>query len=103
MPEACRHLRQSGEKILVDRIALAIDALFLRHVAFEAAALLGRVVEFAKSVGELDAADIKLEALGDARIVSLPRQGRQRGRIVVEDSGAADRRDCSRSAPPERG
>ena len=94
MPRGRRHLRQRGEKILVDRIALAVDALFLRHLAFQPAALLVRVVEFAKTVGELDAADIKLEALGDARDL-LPslgraRQRRQRGRILVENGGAAD-------------
>ena len=35
---------------------------------FEAAALLDGVGEFAKTVGEFDAAGIELEALGDARI-----------------------------------
>ena len=90
MPQACGICRQRGKKILVDRIALAVDALLLRHLAFEPAALLGRIGEFAKTVGELDAAGIKLEALGDARIGRRPRQRRLRGRVLVEDGGAAD-------------
>ena len=57
---------------------------------FEAAALLGGVGEFAEAVGEFDAADIKLEALGNARIARRPRQRRLHGRIFVENGGAAD-------------
>ena len=68
MPEASRHCRKRGKKILVDRIALAVDALFLRHFALEPAALLGGVIEFAKAVGKLDAANVKLEPFRDARI-----------------------------------
>ena len=85
-----RHRRQRGKEIFVDRIALAIDALLLRHLAFEPAALLGGVGEFAKAVGEFHAAGIKLEALGDAPIRRRPRQRRQHGRVLVEDGRAAD-------------
>ena len=61
-------MRERGEEILVDRIALAVDALLLVHLGLEAPALLGRIGQFAEAVGELDAAGIELEALGDARI-----------------------------------
>ncbi len=37
-----RHGGQSGKKILVERITLAVDPLLLRHFPFEAAALLAR-------------------------------------------------------------
>ena len=62
-----RHHRERGQEILVDRVALAIDALLLGHLGLEAAALLGRVGQLAEAVGELDAAGIELEALGHAR------------------------------------
>ena len=61
---------EGGEEILVDRIARAVDALALVHLRLEAAALLGGVGQLAEAVGELDAAAIELEALGDARIGS---------------------------------
>ncbi len=91
MPQASRHARQRCQKILVDRIVLAVDALLLRHLVFEPQALLDRVGEFAKTVGEFDAADVKLEALGDAWIARRPtRQRRLPGRVGLEDGGAAD-------------
>ena len=68
-PLASGMMRQRGEKILVDRIGLAVDALLDRHGLLEAPALLDRVGQFAEGVGELDAAGIELEALGDARVV----------------------------------
>ena len=68
---------ERGQKILVERIALAVDALLLVHVGGEAPALLGRVGQLGEAVGEFDAAGIELEALGEARIVRLrPRQRR---------------------------
>ncbi len=57
---------------------------------FEPAALLGGIVQFAKTVGELDAAGIELETLGDARVTRRPRQRRLHRRIFVENGGAAD-------------
>ena len=52
----------------------------------ETAALFGGVGQFAKSIGELDAAGIDLETFGDARIGGLcPRQRRLRRRIFEQD------------------
>ena len=91
MPDAGGICRQRGEEILVDRIALAMHALLLGHLALEAAALLGRVGELAEGIGDLDAADIKLEAFGDARVMRGRARERRFGhRILVEDRGAAD-------------
>src|SRR5581483_2160428 len=64
-----RHAREGGEEVLVDRITLAMHACLLVHLRLEAAALLRRVDQLAEAVGELDAADIQLETLGDTRIV----------------------------------
>ena len=70
-----RHVREGGQEVLVDRIALAVDALLLRHLRLEAPALPVGIGELAEGVGELDAAGIELEALGDARVGRLgPRQ-----------------------------
>ncbi len=74
MPARLRHMRERVEKILVDRIGLAIDALARRHLRFEAAALLCRVGQFAKAIGDFDAADIKFESLGETRIASQCRR-----------------------------
>ncbi len=63
-PQAGGMARERGEKILVHRIALAVDALLLGHRRLEARALLGGVGQFAEGVGEFDAAGIELEALG---------------------------------------
>ena len=103
MPDACGICAKRGDEILVDRIALAVDALLLRHFAFEPAALLGGVGEFAEAVGEFDAADIKLEALGNARIARRPRQRRQRGGVFVENGGAADAELRLDALAPARG
>ena len=52
----------------------------------KAAALLARVGQFAKSVGEFDAAGINLETLGDARVGRFcARQRRLRHRIFEQD------------------
>ena len=67
LPRACGMSGERGQEVLVDRIALAVEALLLGHLGLEAAALLGRVGQLAEAVGELDAADIELEALGHAR------------------------------------
>ena len=52
-----RHGAQRGNEIVVDRIALAIDALLLRHFGGKPPTLFDRVGEFAKPVRELDPAD----------------------------------------------
>ena len=83
-------MRERRKKVLVDRIALAIDALLLVHLGDKAPALLGGIGQFAEAVGKFDAAAIELEALGDARIAGA-RPG-QRGlgdRVFVEDRRAA--------------
>ena len=74
-------MRQRGEEVLVDGIALAVDALFLGHLCFEAPALQVGIGQLAEGVGQLHAAGIKLEALGDARVGCFgPRQrGQMRG------------------------
>ena len=59
-----RHLSQGGKKILVDRIAFAVDAAFLGHPCFKTAALLAGVGQFPEAVGEFDAARIEFEAFG---------------------------------------
>src|SRR5215510_353082 len=69
-PAGLRHHRKGAEKILVDRIALAVDALLLRHLVFEPLALLGNIDELAEAVRNLDPASIELEALGEPRIGS---------------------------------
>ena len=57
---------------------------FSVHVRFESAPLLGRIGQFAEAVGELDAAGIKLEALGDARVIgAAARQRRLARRVFV--------------------
>ena len=66
-----RHRRDRGEKILIERIALAIAPLLLVHRLRETAALFGRIGQFAKPVGEFDAAGIDLKPFGDARIGRL--------------------------------
>ena len=99
MPLAGGIAASAREEILVDRIALAIDARLLVHVGLEAAALLGRVGQFAEGVGEFDAAGIELEAFRDARIAGFgPRQRRLRDRIFAQDRGAAAGRDAARCA-----
>ena len=66
-----RHRRQRGKEILVDRVALAVEASARRDLRLEPPSLLGGVGELAEGVGELDAAGKQLEALGEARIVRL--------------------------------
>src|SRR5947207_10793640 len=56
---ACfRHFGDRVEKIFIKRITLAIAPRLLVHRLREAAALLGGIGQFAKSVSELDAAGI---------------------------------------------
>ena len=65
------HPCERGEKILVDRIAFAVNALLLVHLGDKAPALLVRVGQFGEAIGKLDAAGIELEALGDAPVARL--------------------------------
>ena len=79
-----RHARQRVEEILVDRVALAMDALFFVHGSFEARALLGNVGQFAKGIGEFYPAGVELETLGNLVASRLgPRQRGQRQRILI--------------------
>jgi hypothetical protein len=81
-----RHLRQRGEEILIERIALAIDAFPLLHIRQEALALLACDGQFGKAVGEFDPACIELETFGDPWIVRLrSRKRRFRNRIFIKD------------------
>ena len=66
-------MRERGEKILVDRPALAVALLLLIHLGDQPRALLDGIGQLAKSVRQLDAARIKLEPLRDARIVRARR------------------------------
>src|SRR5712672_2170453 len=63
-----RHHREGAEKILIDRIALAVDALLLRHLLLEPLALLAGIGELAEAVREFDPAGVKLEPFGKPRI-----------------------------------
>ena len=99
-----RHRGERREEILVERIALAVDALLLVHLGGEAAALLGRVGQLAEAVGEFDAAGIELEALGDARIARAGAGQRRLGdRIFAEERRPADAELAARSSRPGRG
>jgi hypothetical protein len=62
---------ERGEEILVDRIGFAVERLFARLVGREAGALFLGVGQFLEGVGELEAADIELEALRETRIARL--------------------------------
>ena len=83
--------REGGEEILVDRIALAVDALLFVHFGGEAPALFVRIGQLAKPVGELDAAGIELETLGNARIARHAARERGLGRRVVVEDGRRGR------------
>src|SRR6267143_3203885 len=77
---------EGGEEILVDRVGLAVEGALLRLVRGEPRALLGGIDQFAKGVGELEPADIDLEALGETGIFgAAERQCGHRERVVVED------------------
>ena len=100
-PLAGGMLRERGQELLVDRIALAVHALLLGHLGLEAAALLGRIGELAEAVGKLDAAGIELETLGYAWVRRRrPRQRCFDGRILGRESSAGQFRAEARPAPP---
>ena len=90
MPQASGIADERVEEIRIDRRALAIAALLLRHRRFEAALLLGRVGELAVAVGELDAAGVELEALRQPWIDGRAGQRRLRHRILVEQRRRAE-------------
>src|SRR5215471_13090779 len=83
-------MRKRGQKVFIDRIVLTVTALFLRHFVLKLAALLDRIGQLAKTVGEFRAANINLKALRHPRIARAPGQGRKHGRVFVQDRGAAD-------------
>src|SRR5258708_2254563 len=56
-PDGCKR----GNEIIVDWIALAVDALLFVHFRAKPPTLLARVTQLAEAVGELNAADVKLE------------------------------------------
>jgi hypothetical protein len=96
------HLRESGEQVLVDRVALAVDALLLVHLGLEAAALFGGIGQLAEAIGQFDPASIKLEPLRHPGII--PGLAGQRGlghRITVEDASCDHAPDAARSFEPE--
>jgi len=79
-----RHLGERGQKILVHRITLAMDALLLTHSRFKARALLGHIGEFAERIGQFHPAGIELEALRHLGAAGLgARQRRQRQRVLI--------------------
>src|SRR5262245_3088671 len=83
-------MRERGQEILIDRIALTKDALFLVHLRLEPLALQAGIDELAEGVHELNPAGIELEALRPAWIGRFgSRQRGKIGRIVTEDGGAA--------------
>ena len=72
-----RHQRERCQKFFVERIARSVDALLLRHLLLQPAALLGRIRELAEAVRKLHSAGIELEALGKSGI-ALQRPGQRR-------------------------
>src|SRR5689334_2913420 len=70
------------QEILVDGIGLAIAAALERLVGHEAPALRCGVGQLTEGIGELEAADIELEALGEPGIARL-RAGERRHRDGV--------------------
>ena len=81
---------QRRDEILVDRIALADRCAPSPPSRRQPPPLLAGVGQFTKTVGELDAADIELEAFRQPRIGGLrPRQRRHHARIFVQDGRPA--------------
>ncbi len=84
MPEAGGICAKAAKKVLVHRIALAMDALLLGHRGVETRALLGGVGQLAEGIGEFHPAGIELEALGHRVAAGFcPRQRRQRQRVLI--------------------
>src|SRR3954471_3318791 len=70
-----RHRGNGIEKLLVERVALAVAPRLLVHGRRKAAALFGRIGQFAEAIRQFDSAGIDLETFGHARIRALcPRQ-----------------------------
>src|SRR5688572_4447573 len=71
------HRRERGEELLVERVALTIAALPLGHLPLQPVALLGRIAQLSKTIGELDPAHVELEPLRYAWLLwRAPRQRR---------------------------
>src|SRR5690606_32797290 len=80
------HEVEGGEKIFVDWVAFAMDALLFSHFSFKAHPLFGGIGQFAKAIGEFDATGIDLKAFRNASISRhAPRQSRLAGRITVKN------------------
>ena len=70
-----RHVLQSREEFLVDRIDWLAELGAVPLVRFEAGALLARIGELAEAVAQLDVAQVELEALAQLRVVRLAPRG----------------------------
>src|SRR5687768_11871842 len=66
-----RHQVQRRDEIVVDRIALLVDAFLFDHFSGEPPSLLDRVLELAKAVRYLDTTDVDFEPFGHARIAGF--------------------------------
>src|SRR5262249_61233905 len=89
-PAGLRHHRHSVQKILIDRMALAVDSCLLRHLLFESFALRSGIGELRAAICKLHPASIDLEAFGEPRIGRFrPGERGLDGRIVVKDRRSA--------------
>ena len=68
---------QGGEEVLIDRIHLTVERLLPSLIGRETRALFGGVGQFAKSVGEFETADIKLEPFRKPGILGLAARQRR--------------------------
>src|SRR5262249_5373978 len=87
---AWRHPRHSVQKILIDRIALAVDSLPLRHLLFEPFALRSGIGELREAICKLHPASINLETFSEPRIGRFRLRARGLdGWVVVTDRRSA--------------
>ena len=89
IPHAGGMIAKACKKSSSSRIGLAIDPQTFRHGRLKTAALKTGVRQFAKSIGEFDAAGIKFKPLGETRIVLQFGQRRLACRIIHENCRAA--------------
>src|SRR5215510_2575121 len=66
-----RHDAQRADEIIIAWIALVVDVLLGVHLREQPSPLLVGISQFTKAVGEFDAAEKNLEALGHARIAGF--------------------------------
>jgi len=79
---------QGVDVVGVEVHRLQVPRLLLLHLLLEALGLILRVVELGEAVGDLAAADEKLEAVGDEGVgVVAPGQGRHLGGIGGDEGG----------------